>query len=206
MKKFYQLFVKFFLLIVILFLVSPFTQADYIYVACSDGQNGTIEKLDTSGNRTTFASGLWNPEGLAFDDSGNLYVSNYDVIEKIDSSGSRSLFALGLRRPIGMEFDKSGNLYVACSDGQNGTIEKLDTSGNRTTFASGLWNPEGLAFDNSGNLYVSNYDVIEKIDSSGNRSLFALGLRRPIGMVVQVPEPATLLLLGLGAVLLRRKG
>ena len=52
--------------------------------------NGTIEKFDSSGNASFFASGPALPAGLAFDGSGNLYVS--DSLSKImeyNSSGNQ---------------------------------------------------------------------------------------------------------------------
>ena len=126
------------------------------------------------------------------------------TIEKFDSSGNGTTFASGVPS-YGLAFDSSGNLYVSgCSVG---TIMKFDSSGNKSIFASGLDYPYGLACDSSGNLYASEYysGTIDKFDSSGNMSTFASGLEDPEFIATQVPEPATLLLLGLGAVILRSK-
>ncbi len=145
---------------------------------------------------------LTTPHGLAFDSSGNLYVANQinGTIEKFDSSRNGTIFASGLDHPEGLAFDSSGNLYVA----DWGSIDKFDSGGNMSTFASGLDYPEGLAFDSSGNLYVADGGSIDKFDSGGNMSIFASGLYEPTFIATQVPEPATLLLLGLGAVVLRK--
>jgi hypothetical protein len=180
--------------------------------AANLGDN-TIVKIDSSGTESDFAnwsSGLKRPWGLAFDSSGNLYVGNYvgssespDYILKLDSSGNGTVFAnSGFNRPTGLAFDNSGNLYVANADPSpsGGYILKFDSSGNGTVFATGLSNPEGLAFDSNGNLYVANVYSIMKFDSSGNGTVFAnSGLDWPYFIAVQVPEPATGVLLGLGA-------
>jgi sugar lactone lactonase YvrE len=169
---------------VLVLLASAIAHADYIYVSCHNQSSGTIEKFDSSGNRSTFASDLNRPQGLAFNSSGNLYAadSGYGTIEKFDSSGNISTFASGLDTPLGLAFDSSSNLYVACFPSGVGTIEKFDSSGNRSTFASGLGGPQGLAFDSSGNLYVATSSTIEKFDSSGNGSIFASGLGSPQGL------------------------
>jgi DNA-binding beta-propeller fold protein YncE len=144
--------------------------------------------------------------GLAFDSSGNLYMTRPSYIVRFSPSGDElGTFASfpDSYWPVGLAFDSSGNLYAACYN--SGTIEKFDSSGNGSVFASGLHGPVGLAFDSNGNLYAACYNsgTIEKFDSSGNRSLFASGLGSP-GYITVIPEPATLLLLTLGAVILRK--
>jgi WD40 repeat protein len=295
-----QLCTIFVAVIVMVFLTNTITFADNIYVSC--GANGTIEKFDSVGNKSVFASGLANPKGLASNSSGNIFAacSGDGTIRKFDSSGSGSVYTLtyGASRlvfdnadnlwtggwagdgclsisrynvggyydmstyfygymgagtsyalaadgigniysgyyaytrgqiakftsntsdfsqtwantsfqqfdsPGGLAFDSSGNLY--CADFSYGNIVKFDASGNMSGFASGLANPQGLAFDSSGNLFVacSGDGTIRKFDSNGNMSVFATGLNAPTFITVQTPEPATMLLLSLGGLVLRRK-
>ena len=64
------------LILAVIVLVMPLSSialADNIYVSSYD--TGNIYKFDSSGTRTTFASGLDRPAGLAFDRNGNLYVA-----------------------------------------------------------------------------------------------------------------------------------
>ena len=126
------------------------------------------------------------PTGLAFDKSGNLYVSSDDPtaysIQKFTPDGSVSIFAsAGLNGPHALAFDKAGNLYVA-NIGDN-TIEKFTPDGDGVLFADasdGLEHPIDLVFDTAGNLFVSNafggptHDgLIVKITPDGVGSVFA---------------------------------
>jgi hypothetical protein len=90
----------FFTVVVLVLLFNSFAHADYIYVSCS----GTIEKFDSGGNKSLFASGTTIPLGLAFDRSGNLYAATWywGTIVKFDSSGNRFTFASGLNSPCGI--------------------------------------------------------------------------------------------------------
>lgn len=109
--------------------------ADNIFVA-SEGTS-TIEEFDSSGNGTTFGDLGGVPSAfLAFDSSGNLYVSSPDGnIYKFDSNGNRTIFAsLGSSDPLGLAFDSRGNLYVA--DFKDNGVLKFDSSGNSSVFAT----------------------------------------------------------------------
>ena len=59
-------------LVALALLTGTLACADNIYVSCYG--SGTVEKINWEGNRTTFASGISGPTGLAFDNNGNLYV------------------------------------------------------------------------------------------------------------------------------------
>jgi sugar lactone lactonase YvrE len=115
--------------------------------------SGAASQLTVS----TFADGFNEPEGMAIDSSGNIYVANYnnDSISKITPAGVVSGFA-AIGFPEGMAINAAGDLFVA-STGNNG-IEEITPSGVVSTFLTNL-NPQGpvwLAFDPSGNLYFTN--------------------------------------------------
>ena len=116
----------------------------------TDGGSGTIFKFTPAGTKTTFASGLSMPAGLAFDGSGNLFESDIGSsnIYKFTSGGTKTTFASGLSTPAGMAFDVLGNLFEA--DAGSGNIYKFKPDGTRTTFAAGLNGPAIVAFDQLG--------------------------------------------------------
>src|SRR5437867_1306277 len=122
---------------------------------------------------------------LAFDDMGNLFVSDTDSILKFTSDGKRSTFASGLNDANDMAFDDKGNLFVR--DGN--TIFKFTPEGVKSTFASGIvpetYDPyhvaevfTGLALDRSGNLFVTEHvsGSILKFTPDGKKSTFASGV------------------------------
>ena len=92
------------------------------------------------------------PVGLAFDSTGNLFVSTEgdpgnDNILEFTPNGMESIFATGLTNPRGMAFDGSGNLLVAeTNPAPGGDILKFAPGGAETVFASGIDSPEFLAF------------------------------------------------------------
>src|SRR6266496_1948611 len=77
-----------------------------------DPNNGNIDEFTPNGVRSTFASGLNSPSGLAFDKSGNLFVADAGsgAIYKFTPTGVRTTFASGLPLPlsgarVGLAFD-----------------------------------------------------------------------------------------------------
>jgi sugar lactone lactonase YvrE len=150
-------------------------EADY----CS----GTIYKFAPDGTRTTFATGVSRPDGLAFDSAGNLFAGSNccGVIFKFAPDGAQTIFASGLAHPSGLAFDSAGNLFEA--EGVNvfsgsGIINKFAPDGTRSTFTSEVTFPDGLAFDGAGNLFEADdgTDTIYKFAPDGTRSTFATGI------------------------------
>jgi hypothetical protein len=137
-----------------------FDSAGNLYAA--DGGDQTIYKFAPDGTRTVFvgpsefAEGE-NPVGLAFDSSGNLFVSietftdpGADSIVYFSPIGVKSPFATGLTTPRGLAFDSSGNLFVAeagVPEIPGGDILKFPSGGGMPeVFASGFGRPQFLTF------------------------------------------------------------
>jgi len=142
---------------------------------------------------------------LAFDPSGNLYVSNgANKVFEVTPGGAVSTFVTFASGNFlqGLAFDSTGNLYAANT--ADGTILKVAPGGSISTFASGFDQPLGLVFDSSGNLYVSDPDLvgtISKITPDGTVSLFGSGYGDPRYLAYyhthqSTPEPSSLALLG----------
>jgi sugar lactone lactonase YvrE len=166
-----------------------------VYVA--DTGNSAIREI-SSGTVTTLAGSAGNPgnsdgsgtgaqfyqpEGVAVDASGTVYVADTwnHTIRKITGGVSSTLAGLAgtfgsfdgtnsqarFNCPTGVAVDGSGNLYV--SDYNNDTIRKVTSLGVVTTLAgwAGIWGssdgtgtnalffgPAGISVDGSGNVYV----------------------------------------------------
>src|SRR5947208_967051 len=80
----------------------------------TDQGSNTIFKFTPAGVKTTFATGLQGPFGLAFG-GGSLFESDTGSgsIIKFSAAGVKSTFASGLNTPTGLAFDASGNLFEA---------------------------------------------------------------------------------------------
>jgi DNA-binding beta-propeller fold protein YncE len=135
-----------------------FDSAGNLYATDPDDQ--TIYKFTPDGTRSVFAGpsefaeGEY-PVGLAFDSSGNLFVSietftdpGADSIVYFTPTGVKSTFATGLTFPRGLAFDSSDNLFVAEDNpAPDGDILKFAPEGGAPiVFASGIDLPEFLAF------------------------------------------------------------
>jgi hypothetical protein len=183
------------------------------YLYASTGGADDFHKIDTAGNITNFGSwpGLTNggePDGIAFDTGtsygGLMYVgsayeqnnANKSGLFTMNTSGTPTRFSNNLVQAYELAFDTTGifggklftigetsfnSIYSLYSVGVNGAATQFATSSTLERL--------GLAFGLDGALYISEYS-----SSDGLVTISRI-----------IPEPATLLILGLGAALIRKR-
>jgi RHS repeat-associated protein len=158
-----------------------------------------------SSDGTGSSAGFYQPQGIALDAAGNLFVADCgnNTIRKVtpagvvttiagnpgvsgsaDGQGSAATFY----NPRGIALDYSGNIYVA--DCSNNRIRKITPAGMVSTYAGTTYGyadgpastaqfegPFGVAVDAAGNVFISEFwsSFIRKITPSGTVSTFAGG-------------------------------
>lgn len=132
---------------------------------------------------STFVSGIFSAKGIAFDTTGNLFVSDnlYSRIRKVTPDGTVSTF-LNISSPQGICTDMAGNVYVSSS----GTVKKISSVGTLIATYSSFSSPYGLQINSSGKLYVAERTAgsIKTILSDGSITTFVTGLSSPAGIVL----------------------
>jgi sugar lactone lactonase YvrE len=151
----------------------------------SDMAKSTIFRVDYDGTQTvmhdqTTTSGLLNwPDGMAFDDAGNLYVANLgsDTVIRIDTAGHASILTDSplISWPGGLALDGAGNVFVA--NYKSSTITRtLLATGETTIFAgpetSKVLNPNDLKLSRHGGLLTcGRYGSVVRIDALGQMTV-----------------------------------
>ncbi|MGH7813781.1 MAG: PQQ-binding-like beta-propeller repeat protein [Candidatus Binataceae bacterium] len=148
--------------------------------AYAPGSEGNVPPAETIVGANT---GLDDPQGVARDSGGNLYLTNWTndsiTVYPAASNGNAapsttiSGTSTGLNGPIGVTLDSSGNIYVVneansvtvypplsticpsppCGTAVNQTPSATISGGNTGLNVSG-----GVALDSAGNIYVTNGD------------------------------------------------
>jgi sugar lactone lactonase YvrE len=189
----------------------------------TDGINNLINKVSPAGvvttlagsgaagsaNGTGTAASFNNPQGIAVDGTGNIYVGDVgnNLIRKITSAGVVTTFAgsgaagsangtgtaASFNQPYGIAVDGAGNIYVA--DAGNYLIRKITPAGVVTTFAgsgtsasvdgtgaaASFSQPNSLAIDASGNLYVGDLFQVRIITPAGVVTTLAGSYTQDVG-------------------------
>jgi hypothetical protein len=154
------------------------------------------------------ASELYDPDWLAIDGSGNVWIANY---ASSSSGGSSSLmvfsptgqllsgesgYGSGIAGPYLVVIDKSGNAWVLNNDSGDYSINEFSSNGTvGSVLTGGLDQPEGFAFDKSGDFWVANYaggvspaqGTITELNSSGSpieSGITGGGVDGPMGIAI----------------------
>jgi serine/threonine protein kinase, bacterial len=137
-------------------------KAGDVYVT-SEGMYGRVVELSPGSSTPTVLpfSGLYQPQGLAVDNAGAVYVADFNnrVVKLTAGSTSQTVLPFtGLSYPEGVAVDGQGSVYVA--DRGNNRVLKLPAGSNTAVELpfDGLKNPDGVAVDTAGNVYVTDTD------------------------------------------------
>ena len=138
---------------------------------------------------------LNQPEGLALDAAGNLYVANHggdEVLIYNSSYAQKSSITQGIGGPAGVAIDPYGNLWVANELNENVTEYIKGKQNASATITEGLGAPDSLVVDGLDNLWVLNGELnvtiysptavyappsklVQKIGPSGGVQAIAVG-------------------------------
>ncbi len=148
----------------------------------SDGGADLILRVDLATGAqsvmfdNTSANGLLSsPDGLAYDDAGNLYVANLtnDTVVKVEPNGHTTVFAgsPNIQQPGGLAIDGAGNLFVANYGASN--LWRFDlATGEGQLFAydtTKMSSPNDIKLSRSGGIITSTRNSnVDRIDALGN--------------------------------------
>ncbi len=148
----------------------------------------TLFRIDVNGEITEFSGDIANPTGIAFDSTGQMFVSSRmdGNIYRITPFKEAVAFARNLGIATGIAFDRSDSMYVG---DRTGTIYKVNGIGEEIAWAQlePSVSAYHLAVGPDDALYVTgptvgSFDSVMRIDPDGKVGLFYKGLGRPQGL------------------------
>ena len=148
----------------------------------------TLFRINTDGEMQEFSGDIANPTGIAFDPSGQMFVTSRmdGTVYRITPFKEAVAFAQNLGVATGIAFDQEGRMYVG---DRTGTIYRVNGIGEEQTWAQlePSVSAYHLAFGPDDALYVtgptvSSYESVIRIDASGTPEIFYKGLGRPQGL------------------------
>jgi len=150
----------------------------------------TLFRIDAGGEVTEFSGDITNPTGIAFDSTGQMFVSSRmdGTVYRITPFKEAVPFATNLGVATGIAFDHSDTMYVG---DRTGTIYKVNGIGEETPWAQleASVSAYHLAIGPDETLYVTgptvaSFDSVMRIDANGETGVFYKGLGRPQGLAL----------------------
>jgi sugar lactone lactonase YvrE len=148
----------------------------------------TLFRINANGEIAEFSGDITNPTGIAFDSTGQIFVSSRmdGSVYRITAFKEAVPFVRNLGVATGIAFDDSDTMYVG---DRTGTIYKVNGIGEESVWAQ--LEPSVSAYhlavgpDNA--LYVAgptvaSFDSIMRVDAEGEVGVFYKGLGRPQGL------------------------
>jgi gliding motility-associated-like protein len=168
---------------------SPQTYTRGVAITALSPTSTAVAAQAYSNSPVTLGSGFVNPNGVAVDAAGNVYVADVgnNAVKKIPAGGGAVVsLGSGFSSPAGVAVDAAGNVYVA--DYGNNAVKEIPAGGGAVvSLGSGFNQPFGVAVDAAGNVYVADYgtNAVKKIPA-GNGTVVALGsgFKSPSGVAV----------------------
>lgn len=168
----------------------PDTGALYVTRSGSRGQRMPVSlyRIGADGEMVGITGDVVNPTGIAFDKSGQMYVTSRldGSIYRVTPFNETAVFANNLGVATGIAFDGEGRMYVG---DRTGTIYRVNSIGEEEEWAQlePSVSAYHLAFGGDDALYVtgptvSSFDAVMRIDPAGDADVFFRGLGRPQGI------------------------
>lgn len=148
----------------------------------------TLFRIDVSGQLSEFSGDIVNPTGIAFDSTGQMFVSSRmdGNVYRITPFKEGVAFVRNLGVATGLTFDSGDTMYVG---DRTGTIYKVNGIGEESVWAQlePSVSAYHLAVGPDDALYVAgptvaSFDSIMRVDPNGEVSVFYKGLGRPQGL------------------------
>jgi sugar lactone lactonase YvrE len=162
----------------------------YVTRSGTRGQKEPVSlfRIDTGGTIHDVTGDITNPTGIAFDSSGQLFVTsrNDEIVYRLAQFDEAVPFARNVGIATGLAFDRQGRMYVG---DRTGTIYRINSIGEVQPWAQlePSVSAYHLAFGPDDALYVtgptvSSHDAVMRVDASGKADIFFRGLGRPGGL------------------------
>lgn len=148
----------------------------------------TLFRLEPDGYLDEMPEPILNPTGIAFDNEGQMFVTNraQGEVYSVGREGTSLVYATGLGIATGIAFDAEGLMYIG---DRTGTVHRVRDLGEVETFT--VMEPSvaayHMAFDPDGRLFLTapglaSHDAVHAIDKEGFDEVFFRGLGRPQGL------------------------